>query len=245
MLYLFDLISNTCTPFESEEELAFWWKRHFADEKFRFNELNVTGKDTICAPAFWKWVDGLGYVAFHPEFHLRRYHIKDEHGRSIDPRLWSDSIWNAYSPYRSNYCFPFLGYKDHCHRIQGPAMAHRSMRLATDRLDIDELIDENLPVPTRSVIHISVVSPINNDFWDDGFYNHKFHSKTHEKSWKKQSHARKQWARHKDGVTRQSIMTSRGHTYDIDEKLEYDDEDLGSEAEVSCFQIKLSLTPEF
>ena len=42
MLYLFDLMSNTCIPFESEAKLAFWWKCHFANEKFRFDELNVT-----------------------------------------------------------------------------------------------------------------------------------------------------------------------------------------------------------
>lgn len=201
MYYIHDLYADVWESFASREDAAAWWKSNFTD----FCDLNVTGKDCFAETELDGFeTDDDGFV--HPVFYrygpvLRRYQVFDEDFRSIDIRLWPDSVWNA-EPHRCSWPRPWLwnaGYKHRRPGITAPSMAYSTSRQNADCVDYEELYEDGLPAPERDRSAVRPKVLISDfDTWDhmDKSWS-GFRSSRCSKSWKDQHKSRRQWGKHK------------------------------------------------
>lgn len=191
------IISGTC------QEIAYWWRtnKKFRDYKgnIHFDELNMTGKDTVLHVV----KDGLIKLKIRGEYtwvtnykhvhDLRTYQVQDEDGRSVDIRSWGKDVWE-YEPPRCTYVPRWMsGSKAHGHRSSGPSMWRGTFSASMESVDKAELLADGHPVPLRdnSGVRLPFTTSTVWDYYDEHF----FHQKS--KSWKDQTKARKQWAKHK------------------------------------------------
>lgn len=199
MYKVLDHQTGAWLKFGSIDALMRWWKGKFTDIKgfVSFSELNVTGKDLkLTAVHTGGYIQVFGCIL--PEYRKtlvpRRFQVFDCDGRSVDVRLYTHMELSAVKPCHSVPSW-MPGAKTHYHRVSGPAMHHRSLQQAFDDSYTDELHAIGL-VPMRG----------------DGAMRRKVASSRrtlsrfsrgagnfHDLSWKNQSKAVRQWARHKKG----------------------------------------------
>lgn len=214
MYYVYDYVKEAVVMQGTQQEIALWWRggllvqgKHLLSREDRrgkparvdFTQLNVTGKDVYRIPEQdgWYWFkdkDGHPYTV--PKYvwvaYLRRYQVFDDAGRSIDIRAWDDSVWHYVPPRQSSQWYPgwMRGAKFHHHRTSGPSMWRGTLRAAMDVAEIDE----DLPLPIRDNTKVRLPFGGTEDSWS--YYDrHYCHWKS--ASWKDQTKARKQWAKHK------------------------------------------------
>lgn len=206
MFHIYDHSEKTYKDFKAEVDVACWWNTHFRG--MRFDELNVSGRDInmVTVQAGTHMASICGELREFPTYKtipvLRRYQVFDAAMRSIDIRLWSDSIWE-HVPQVSPMCSRWQsGSKPHYHRTAGPALWRRTLRMRADTVSSDELQEDGLPVPMYDrTAYRHGYNFRTADIWD--FYEEKADAKLcSSKSWKDQTRARKQWAKHKSGPCR-------------------------------------------
>ena len=190
--YIKDLIKNILIPFESELELAYWWRRI---NGINYDDLNMNGHDTrivktvIYDPTVvWSWIS-------RTETMLRRYMVIEvTTNRVIDIRDWH--IERFPTPKYSYGHYYGSGRKNHSHRKGCASMMRRTLKEEhklndIDLLDIDEvnLIKQIQSKPS----HFAKTNA-----WD---YAEKAHwtDWSSSKCWKDQCKAPKQYWRHKKG----------------------------------------------
>ncbi len=196
MYFVNDLYNDTCAKAGSMTDIAYWWHRKVGRDFF---QLNVTGKDTHTAmekDGSWLHIqeNGRSYVipTYKKVIYLRRYQVLDEDGRSVDIRTWPKSVWEWTPTYPP--CYWPCGFKSNYHRISGPSMGRGTYRASMNVLDESELLDEALPLPIRDCSDVRFPFNGTDDVWS---YYDGHHCHWRSKSWKDQTKARKQWAKHK------------------------------------------------
>lgn len=212
--YLIDSQKNTCKGFETRLELL---KEYFRfDPQKRFHLLNVTGKDTlremvptgqyICYPRLMT-----SFPEYRWESRLRRFRVLDGEGRSIDIRSWEELYQEEVkgscpiretqtrSPkFRQEPCGS--GAKQHEHYFRGAAFWKESLKAAMDDDFMDDV--DYLPITNHGKARKRGITS-----WSS---NEKANRKARNRysgsaSWKDQSKAGKQWAKHKPGATRAAL----------------------------------------
>lgn len=186
MYIVHDLQMNKKYRFMTERNLTAWWKRQFPLPESRFSELNMTGKDTYTYVEFRYRVGELPV----PETtsYLRRYRVTDEDGRSVDIRNWASDLW-THMPAPRTYSFP--PYKRTGHRLHGPSMYRNTIRQAQAMPEIEGV----RPIVDRSAVrNKSLMSIDDNMDYYDRRHGHGYYA---DRSWKSQTKARKQYAKHK------------------------------------------------
>lgn len=187
MFYIHDLYKDDWTEFKSAESLAAWWIKKMGRD---FSDLNITGNDC------WRYSQW-GVLDNHFHGHvtgLRRYQVLDEYSRSIDIREWSYSAWHP-KPISHKYFWGFSGKKPHEHRASGPSMHHATARQALNTVNLDDLFEEDLPIPEKDRTKLRRKAVLST--WDaDGYYE-DVHWKHYacSKCWKDQHKSRKQWGK--------------------------------------------------
>ena len=191
MYFVHDLYDDTCVKFGSMTDVAYWWRKKAGRD---FSQLNITGNDTFTSMERCGWLfTDIGVIPRYKKVcHLRRYQVLDEDDRSVDIRTWPKSVWEwapSYPP-----CYWPCGFKNNHHRTTGPSMWRGTYRASMDGLDEAELLEENLPLPIQDNTGVRLPFNGTDRVWD--YYDsHYFHWRS--KSWKDQTKARKQWAKHK------------------------------------------------
>ena len=191
MYYVRDLYDDTRIKFGSMNDVAYWWRRKVGQD---FSQVNITGKDTCTVMEKNGWLrTEIGVIPTYKRVrYLRRYQVLDEDGRSVDIRTWPKSVWEWAPSHPA--CYWPCGFKDNHHRTTGPSMWRSPYRASMDGLDEGELLSEGLPLPIRDNSGVRLPFDGTDSVWD--YYDsHYFHWRS--KSWKDQTKARKQWAKHK------------------------------------------------
>ena len=188
-----DLINGCTVMSGTMQEISYWWRKKVGKDFF---QLNITGKDIRIGWERDGWLFikdmGTGYTipAYKRVTNLRQYQVLDDSGRPVDIRTWPKSVWE-WEPASPSYNWP-CGFKDNHHRSSGPAMWHRTCRVASAGVDEAELHDEGLPFPIRDNTGVRLPFGGTDDSW--GYYErHYCHWRS--KSWKDQTKAHKQWAK--------------------------------------------------
>ena len=211
MYYLCDLYKGTSIAFQTQESLLYYWRERLGHDSWYRNwltriidELNVTGKDVITWPEFYRTSSGFQTV-WHRA--IRRYQVLDDYDRSIDIRQWKAAIANVDSGHyhlfrkkrRVTYSFrsgpvPYIR-KRHGHRIGCESFYRSSLRALVDDpledLDVRPVIDHTSVRKSRRKLKFSG--------WDNaeamaaGKYNRR--------CWKNSCKVPHQWAKHKKGYS--------------------------------------------
>lgn len=223
MYNVIDLQMNKTLSFSSKLDLLYWWKTKrikswpMSEKPLDFSELNVTGVDTHfdlvkTNELYFNSFTGTWLPLYKKILVRKRYHVVDKAGRAIDIREWANEIRmvnNGWHPddkqdkklhevFRKTSCSQ--GAKDHSHRRGCKSMWRASVVQAS--LNHEDELDGYMPIVDKSKFRNRGFGPGNN--WDSyEWYRHlkAFHSK----SWKDQSKAGRQWARHKNGVTKRHL----------------------------------------
>lgn len=200
---IINLYDNTAYVCKTLEDVMRWWiQNNRWDDKANlpnFSNLNMNGNDT----AFFGYFD----KDARPELFLRPYIVVDQDNRIVDIRNIAQHKWEEVRNKPSaSYCFTrHNGAKNHMRgRARLGSLLHDSIRQhGTMTFDIDDGIDElnvTLPQPKR------VVSTVSSDMHIK-LYLRRILAEENDSPicWKKSSKARKQWAKHKKGVTAGSL----------------------------------------
>jgi len=168
-----------------------------------FRSLNMNGNDTARAGICYKV-----FLNFPGDMVLRKYQVQDEYDRIVDPREWDDVYYRvlqdplmfrerAATSRRKHYYYGLPGRKSHFHRHGLPALVYQAKKLSMDDvsedfddLDVDILIDHS-SMRNKSFIKTSLWDALDKKFYRNA-----------SKSWKDQSHSRKQWGKHKTSCKR-------------------------------------------
>lgn len=216
MYYLVDLKEKKTATFRTKLDLLYyrfskperrplWYNpQEIIPRVMDFSELNVTGKDIVIG---FELVSGKSFFSCYEKVAtLRRYMVTDELGKSIDIRTWLPEIVlvesGQYQPtyrmadskqpmYRREPCGQ--GRKHHFHRVGCPAMWHRSMAEAAGVEDLALEADVR-PLRNRSGIR---KRGIEDEAPFEKAERRISRSWTCSKSWKDQTKAGRQWAKHK------------------------------------------------
>ena len=186
MFYLKDMSDGKLIGFETPQSLARHWTVKFGLNSFE--ELNVTGKDTInsvsyCGSTTTK--DGLVLPIYKTVVCLRRYQVLDDTGRSIDIRTWPENYFTSKTKRR--YTYFFTGYKRHHRRSSGPSL--QMCLLRTSDPDMEGI----MPVLNRTSLRKKAIMSV--DDWYD-YYRHDAERGYYKpRSWKNQTKSRHQWSR--------------------------------------------------
>lgn len=214
LYYICDLYAGKALSFQSRETLAAFWFKKFGR---RFEDLNVTGKDTrveyVSRPRPSALVPDKLVTVSAPELVTRRYQVLDEKGRSVDIRTWPEEIFREPKPAHAGYSLSGAKqYRGHWH---GPTLQLRSMR----EFDVDDHMDDVEHVAVRDRSRLRRKAVLSPGDYEDHVCCVSARSKSC--SWKDQTRARKQYARHKDNVTYRvpkgsvSDLEPRAAQYDI------------------------------
>lgn len=226
MYYIIDLTKNTTHAFEDKLNLLYGWKKLTYPRvwptslaPFNFKELNVTGKDSYPAEiptGEYTYSEDLGfYICVYKTIQkMKTFQVRDDDGRSLDIRLWKDEIAlidDGWTPQHHGFRldegkfregpWPHTG-KPHAHCCSGPAMWHRFVQ-ETTRNHQDELEDYR-PVQDKTKVRTRGLNL--DSSWN--IFDRKYFKK-HSLSWKDQSKAAHQWARHKKGVTKRHLRNAK------------------------------------
>lgn len=215
MYYLRDLLSETVTPFPDAPSLARAWRERFGDS---FDELNVTGRDSR-AGVIRRVVraggdsDGETLVVHERVEWSRRFQVLDEDGRSVDVREWPEDVFRTErrAPRRCRAA-NHGGRAAHPHR-RGPTLQLGAIRAAADRTYLDEC-DER---PTRDNSGIRRKATMTAAEFGD----HCGSRWKKSDSWKDQTRAPRQFARHKHGVGARALAATRRVDVPRDEDDQY------------------------
>lgn len=178
---IIDIKGGTCLSMPSMAAVCAWWNTKFKvsllselGSEWFFRELNITGKD----------------IKANGE--LRQFQIRDEFGRPVDIRTWSDQTWETNQPAFDWGSFPHFG-KRHLHRVGGPKMRLQTLRTlinGVDLGDVEQAIVLDKSRPTRKSKDCSCR-------WtsDTRRYWNRAHVSP-SRCWKDQTKAKRQYARH-------------------------------------------------
>ena len=223
MYYLMNIATSKCiTRTKTKMEMLISWMNivnginrycliHRKYDNINFDNLNLTGKDTITKQdAIFD--TNLKMIVYKSYRTLRMYQILDEFGRSIDARLWKEEIqrilsgnilYDTYITSIKHLTFRqasvFTGAKRHCHRIHLPKMMVQfaSQRNAASHENRDELYDIGLT--DHMIVHSK---PRSRHTIEDATIDidYKVNQRYGVKNWKKQTKNATQWEKHKSCV---------------------------------------------
>lgn len=197
MYYLRDLLSETATPFPDAPSLARAWRARFGPS---FDELNVTGRDTR-AGMVTRIAGRPARVILERVEWPRRFQVLDEDGRSVDIRAWPEAVFRDEPRHPRRWFDASAGrHRGNPHR-RGPTLQLGAMREAADRTYLDECDAR----PTRDdsgVRRKAALTP--GEFADRCGARWKKSD-----SWKDQTRAPRQFARHKRGVGARALSETR------------------------------------
>ena len=169
MYFVKNLLNGAVIPFQNQIEVLKWWQKNVKYDDY----LNITGKDYIVRVDFEHDCKKIRY--------LRPYMVLDANGRTVDIRLWNQTI-PADPPYEYSLCWS--GHKRHGHRKNGPSMYHHDIAV-------------NAGMTETSAHYRDRTKHI--DTWD---YIEDAHATnyTSSKCWKDQCRHPKQYMRHKKHI---------------------------------------------
>lgn len=227
MYYIMDLIENKFYGFDTKQQLLYRWRQMTSNPsyfrarnlKLSFEQLNVTGVDTTSR---LEEIPGKYFTTrfgIHPCHEwvqrLRRYQVVDDAGRSIDIRAWKEelrqvegtdkNLWNTPNrpvnapKFRQGPCGQ--GRKNRNHFIAGPAMWKASMSAQS----MDEPLDEDAglrPILDHTKVRTRGINEYTNAYRSQYKISGRWGGS---KSWKDQSKAGRQWARHKPSCSKKSL----------------------------------------
>ena len=190
MYYIHDLYLNKFYAL-TQEQLVTWWKRKFPHMDTRFDQLNMTGNDTIACyenRVVHDKANGTDETVTERHEYLRRYMVTDDAGRAVDIRLWSDETW-SYVPPKPVYSWgPYHSHGSH--RVSGPSMKMGTLRMAQDEPDMDG----HKPIVDRTGVRNKILmSPLDTMEYYDRRHAHGYYA---DKSWKAQTRGKRQYAKH-------------------------------------------------
>ena len=208
---LIDLNDGTTIQFHDEKELAAVWAnlcrpsqhRPFDPEDAKsFIKLNMTGKDEMWKAGQHPFYNPSCFIPMfnRPELELRPFMVKDENDRIVDIREWPESVWASLYEIKSSsnvitymakkpdditmvYTGSKLPYNRHSARAKGlkKRLAHNNVTDIVDDLYSEEIDLSEMALP--NIRHKTFVRDLHQPTMYPG------------KSWKRQSKARKQWAK--------------------------------------------------
>lgn len=217
MYYLYDLMKPQgknlpvcgsrldwpANPMQLDDKAALmdFWARRVASSGFEM--LNVTGKDVYIHTAYIRdTIPGprgnFGVTAVE-ERRLKPYLVVDDEGRHVDIRDWGmkpERICHDCPGSRA-YDSVMMGSKQHRHRMNGPSMRRRTLRIHSEErcAELDETL---IRVP-------GVRKKVLAGCWDEmEFYRNRKSSR----SWKDQCKAANQFAKRKPGCRHRGKLTA-------------------------------------
>lgn len=173
------------------------------DELFR--SLNMNGKDMATYKSRYMFFSS--YIQKSDLF-LRRHLVYNEEDRVLDPRTWRKAIetvlqskdphvFRELHPSKMNHRYMnwMPGRKFHSHRCTTPAFYYQMLKASQD--EWGEEVEEFDVLYDRTSLRNRTYS--HGDGWDRA---EKKAFRTLSRSWKDQSHSRKQWGKHKPSCKR-------------------------------------------
>lgn len=185
--YVKDLIKNILIPFDSETDLARWWRRI---NGLKYDNLNMNGKDTHTV----RTIQYYPTLSVRTETLLRPYMIIEAHtNRIIDIRNWH--IETFPEPKYSYHHYYGSGRKNHYHRKGAAPLMMNTLRNEDKIKDFDpDDYEGNIIKQLRSK-----PSHFNKTCAYDYAETAHHHDWSSSKCWKDQCKAPKQYWRHKKG----------------------------------------------
>ena len=114
------------------EKLAYYWPRFTYHGFPKFDELNMTGHDfstvRIKTGRFFNTESGEIIPEIKEDYILKRYLIKDDRGRIIDPRTWPTKVWNWEPEFKGKPDLFNKGSKRNFRKCSAPSFSHYNAR---------------------------------------------------------------------------------------------------------------------
>lgn len=191
LYYLHHALENKTYRFADAAALAAFWAR----KGYRFEDLNVTGRDVRAGFVRTARRDIGGFPVYERVELPRPIHVTDGNGRRVDVRTWDANLFvPRCAPARPGPLWN-TGTKQAKAHFRGPTLQRAAMAAAMDDGGLDELEDVRPVRDGSRVRRKAVMNP-------DQFLDRTGARGPKSNSWKDQTDAPRQYAKHRKGSVR-------------------------------------------